>query len=243
MESVDGGGMALSVKSLTVQFGGVIAVNKVSLSVATGTLHGLIGPNGAGKTTLVDAMSGFARSSSGSVQLLGEDIGHWPTHRRARRGLSRTFQNLELFNELSVAENLNAAASSSRRRSSDWTQNVIEMLDLQRDLPARTSDLPHGRRRMVSLARALVVRPLVLLLDEPAAGLDTGETAALGTVLRTIVAAGITILLVDHDMGLIMNVSDTVTVLESGRVLSEGEPSQVLADERVREVYLGKARP
>jgi branched-chain amino acid transport system ATP-binding protein len=205
-------------------------------------LHGIIGPNGAGKSTLIDAITGFEKPTNGSIVFMGSDVGRIPAHGRARRGLSRTLQSLELYLELTVKENLDAAAHASKRCTPEWFDHVVAMLELGDELPTKARDLSHGRRRIVSLARALVTHPELLILDEPAAGLDTHETEALARQLRVIVDDGVTVALVDHDMSLVMGESHRVTVLEEGAVLAEGTPGEIVANEDVRRVYLGSDR-
>lgn len=229
----------LEAKDIVVRFGGVVAVNNVSLHVREREICGLIGPNGAGKSTLVDAMSGFERARTGSVHLLGKAVTGLPPHRRARMGLCRTFQNLELFDDLTVAENLKAARSRTRNAGAGWFETVTELFDLGSIQDTYVRGLSHGRRRLVSVARALVTKPAVLLLDEPAAGLDTAETRQLALTLREIRELGVGILLVDHDMSLVMDVCDRVTVLESGKHLITGTPGEVTSDPDVRRAYLG----
>ena len=229
----------LQVTGLSVSFGGVLAVNNVDLEIREGSVHGIIGPNGAGKSTLIDAITGFEAPSAGSIKFLGQEMRRVAPHVRARRGLTRTFQNLELYLELTVAENLDAAADASRRGTPEWHDHVIAMFDLGSVLSRRANDLSHGRKRIVSLARSLVTRPVLLILDEPAAGLDTHETEALANSLREIINEGVTVALVDHDMSLVMGECHMVTVLEEGSVLAEGPPSEIVVNEHVRRVYFG----
>jgi branched-chain amino acid transport system ATP-binding protein len=229
----------LRVADLSVSFGGVEALTGVDLVITRGSLHGIIGPNGAGKSTLIDAITGFERPTHGSIVFMGVEVGRVPAHSRARRGLSRTLQSLELYLELTVRENLDAAAHASKRCTPEWFDHVVATLELGPELPLKARDLSHGRRRIVSLGRALVTHPELLILDEPAAGLDTHETEALARQLRVIVADGVTVALVDHDMSLVMGESHKVTVLEEGAVLAEGTPSEIVANADVRRVYLG----
>jgi branched-chain amino acid transport system ATP-binding protein len=232
----------LEVTGLSVAFGGVMAVRNVDLTIRKGSLHGIIGPNGAGKSTLIDAITGFEAPTSGGITFLGQDIRRVAPHVRARRGLTRTFQNLELYLELSVLENLQAAAQASGRGTTEWFDHIVDMLGLQSELPLQARQLSHGRRRIVSLARALVARPVLVILDEPAAGLDTHETQSLAGSLRQILDDGVTVALVDHDMTLVMGSCHVVTVLEGGSVLAEGPPSDIVDDPDVRRVYLGRER-
>jgi branched-chain amino acid transport system ATP-binding protein len=242
----------LEIEGLRVVFGGVAAVDGVSFGVPEGSLVGLIGPNGAGKTTLIDAVTGFVSPASGVVRFLGHDLTGVSPHLRARRGLVRTFQSVELFDDLTVRDNLRAAAN----RRSVWQSlgdlfaprwhgdesaidralDVVGLRDAADTLP---SELSQGQRKLAGVARALACRPSVVLLDEPAAGLDGTETLALGQRLRDVVDDGVTILLVDHDMGLVLGTCDHIVVLNFGRVLAEGTPDQIRRDDRVVAAYLG----
>lgn len=229
----------LEIDRVSVRFGGVFAVRDVSLTVRRGNLHGLIGPNGAGKTTLIDAITGFEACHRGHIRFKGHRIDRWAPHRRANAGVVRTFQNLELFPDLTVEDNLQVAAGSLIARSAD-TAGVVERMGIGDVLGREVSRLPHGVQRLVSIARALVTSPELLILDEPAAGLDTDETKQLGHTFRSIVGSGITILLVDHDMHLVMDVCNTIDVLSAGTNLTSGNPAQIAADPDVRRVYLGE---
>ena len=242
----------LSVADLRVSFGGVAAVDGVSFQVDAGTLLGLIGPNGAGKTTTVEAVTGFAPLASGTISFDGHAIESWPPHRRARAGLVRTFQSVELFDDLSVRQNLLAAAHRRTWRQSlldtlwprrhgdpDSVDEALEAAGIADLAPMSPAELSQGQRKLCGLARALACRPSLLLLDEPAAGLDSSESLALGDRLRAIVEKGIAIVLVDHDMGLVLGVSDHVVVLDNGSLLAEGAPATIRTDERVIDVYLG----
>ncbi len=241
---------ALSTQGLSVSYGGVHALQDVDLVVEPGQLVGLIGPNGAGKTTFIDALTGFA-PSRGSVRLGDVSLDGLAPHQRARRGLSRTWQSSMLFDDLSVSENLSVAAQASpwwriavralRRRSSglEEAQRVLDDLALGFLAERPISSLTQGQRKLVGVARALAARPTVLCLDEPAAGLDTQESQVLGAQLRQIVAGGISMLLVDHDMGLVLSVCDEVIVLDFGRVIFRGPPAAVRADPSVMKAYLG----
>jgi branched-chain amino acid transport system ATP-binding protein len=235
-----------------VSFGGVRAVVDVDLSVEESQLVGLIGPNGAGTTTFIDAVTGFV-SSRGTVELDGRDISRLAPHVRARRGLARTWQSIELFDDLSVGENLSVASHrpsvaatlkevvSPRSGSIGDAESTLELLGLETLVDAMPAELSQAQRKLVGIARALAASPRVILLDEPAAGLDTNESVQLAERLRGVVDAGTSMLLVDHDMGLVLGISDHVDVLEFGEVIARGAPEEVRRDERVITAYLGTA--
>ena len=223
---------ALTAQGMTVSFGGVHAVVDVDLEVAEGRLVGLIGPNGAGKTTFIDAITGFVRSR-GRVVLGGEDLSRLAPHERARRGLARTWQAIELFDDLTVGENVAVAAS-------DQSQEALELVGLDPAVAGKMpSQLSQGERKLAGVARALAAKPRVVCLDEPAAGLDSTESELLGKRLRTVVGGGTGMLLVDHDMSLVLSVCDHIVVLEFGKVIARGSPDEVRRDRRVVEAYLG----
>jgi len=241
----------LEVSDLFVRYGGLNAVDGVSLTVEPGQLVGLIGPNGAGKTTFVDALTGFV-PTEGTITYDGRRIDRSPPHERARRGVVRTFQSIELFEDLTVRENVLAAAERKRwwslfadavapnRGASpadvDWALDLLGLGDSGDRLP---SALSHGQQKLVGVARALASRPKLLLLDEPAAGLDTKESQTLGAHLRDVLEHGITVLLVDHDMGLVLGVCDTLWVLDYGRVIARGTPNEIRRNQDVIAAYLG----
>jgi branched-chain amino acid transport system ATP-binding protein len=236
---------------VSVSFGGVRALDDVDLQVEPGQLLGLIGPNGAGKTTFIDAISGFVRYR-GSVLLDDHDLSGKAPHERARLGLARTWQSIELFDDLTVRENVAVAAEPSAlwalrdvvSRSDGRSERVEEALavfGLEERSEAMPSQLSQGDRKLVGVARAFAATPRLLCLDEPAAGLDTVESEALGRHLREIVDRGTAMLLVDHDMGLVLSISDYVVVLEFGEVIAHGTPDAVRGDPAVIAAYLGGA--
>ncbi len=243
----------LHTDGMTVTFGGLRAVDSVDFTVEEGKLVGLIGPNGAGKTTFIDGITGFV-PTTGSIKFLGEEVSKLPAHRRARMGLGRTWQSLELFEDLNIEENLGVAAQRQsvggfladlvwprRRRSRenvDFALDVLGIRDLAKRMP---TEISQGQRKLVSAARALAGRPRLVCMDEPAAGLDTAESQELGQRLRTIIDAGITIFLVDHDMGLVLNVCDYIYVIEFGATIAQGTPEEVKSNPRVIEAYLGSS--
>jgi ABC-type branched-subunit amino acid transport system ATPase component/ABC-type branched-subunit amino acid transport system permease subunit len=222
----------LRVTGLSVAFGGVQALRDVTLEVREGELVGLIGPNGAGKTTLVDAVSGFVRYA-GRVELAGTDIGGLPPYERARRGLGRTWQSTELFDDLDVRENLTVASRSGP------SPRALDLVGMDWAAAAMPAQLSMGQRKLVGVARALAAEPRLLCLDEPAAGLDTRESADLGARLRELADQGQAMLLIEHDMGLVLSVCDRVIVLEFGQVVADGPPGAVRRDPRVLAAYLG----
>jgi len=241
-------GVELELRDVSVHYGGVVAVNGVSLSVKRGSIVGLIGPNGAGKTTLIDAISGFA-AHLGEVRLADVPIQDKVPHDRIRAGLGRTFQAIELYDDLSVLENVKVGLTAAGHRPEtkgvaehgdaarlDATLRLLGLNDV-RERPA--GELSQGQRQLVSIARALAGHPRVLLLDEPAGGLDTSESQWLGERLRRIREAGVTIVVVDHDMGLMLGLCDQITVLNFGEVIASGTPGEIRADQRVAEAYLG----
>ena len=227
---------ALDVRCLSVTYGGIVALEDVSFVVQEGELVGLIGPNGAGKTTLVDAVTGFARYD-GSVFVSGACIDGARPHERATRGLGRTFQSLELIDDLTVAENVALGARGSR----DAAAAALTATQLTAVAGALPQTLGPGTRRFVALARALAGRPRVLLLDEIAAGLDEGERSALARCLRAAAKDGVGVVLVDHDLGLVTELSQRVVVLAAGRVIASGPADDVRQDQRVVAAYLGRA--
>jgi branched-chain amino acid transport system ATP-binding protein len=238
--SADGRVQATEIK---VHFEGVRAVDGVDLTLARTEILGLIGPNGAGKTTLVNALSGFQQTTAGRVAIGGVDVTGWPPHRLARRGLSRTFQNIRLFPFLSVRENVEASAVATgmrRREASRWTAELLGRFSLADKAEMDARALPYGDERRLGIARALATRPRFLLLDEPAAGLNEAESVELGRSLREIHESfGCGLLVIEHDMHVIMTLCDRVHVLDYGKTIAIGTPAEIRRDPAVLAAYLG----
>jgi branched-chain amino acid transport system ATP-binding protein len=240
MSSVPPDAPALRVDQVSVRFGGVAALSRVSLAAGAGAVTGLIGPNGAGKTTLFNVISGLQRPDEGTVELAGRDITRQGPHRRARLGLARTFQRLELFGTLSATDNIRVALDSFGRSTERSAVALLERVGVAREANAPVSTLPTGSARLVELARSLSINPQVLLLDEPCSGLDERETAALGELLGSLAAEGRSVVLVEHDTELVLRICSVVHVLDFGEIIASGTPDEIRANEAVQEAYLGR---
>ncbi len=232
---------ALEVDHVRVHFGGVAALSDVSLRAEQGMVTGLIGPNGAGKTTLFNVITGLQRPDRGSVSLGGAEVTRTSTHRRARLGLARTFQRLELFSTLSAVDNVRVGLEASGNAAPSSATGLLERVGVGEEAAAPVSSLPTGSARLVELARALSTDPKVLLLDEPCSGLDERESDALARLLTSLAAEGRAVVLVEHDTDLVWRVCQTVYVLDFGRVIASGAPEEIRRNPSVQEAYLGHA--
>jgi branched-chain amino acid transport system ATP-binding protein len=235
----------LDVQTVSVRFGGNIAVQEVSLTAEPGRITGLIGPNGAGKTTLFNVITGLQNPTRGKVLIDGQDITRLAPYKRARKGVARTFQRLELFGALTVRENIQVAASIRSRwghtdeHPATTANRLLSRIGLETMADVRAADLPTGQARLVELGRALATQPRLLLLDEPASGQDESETENFADLLRALAAEGIAILLVEHDMQLVMNVCELIHVLDFGRLMAVGSPTEIRNNPAVLAAYLG----
>ncbi|TXG80506.1 MAG: ABC transporter ATP-binding protein [Thermomicrobiales bacterium] len=246
------GQTALAVQKLTVRFGGIVALSDVDLTVRQGSRHGILGPNGSGKTTLFNSISGLNTPASGTISLLGSDVTRQPARNRARMGLARTFQITSLFPSLTVRENVamatrmadNVAANwwvpaSTQARANSDADSMLDALHIGRLAGRAVRSLGYGEQRQLEIAMALATRPSVLLLDEPTAGLSNAETAALTDLVRTF-PADLTVLIIEHDLGVIFDLTDQLTVLQNGVVIADGPSAVIREDPIVKEVYLGR---
>lgn len=248
----------LEVKGLTQRFGGITALEDISFSVTKGEITGVIGPNGAGKTTLFNIVTGIYAQTSGIVTLEGSDISSLPAEKLAAKGLVRTFQNIELFGNMTVLENvmvgMHTRSASGimacmckmpwhlreertiRKQAKEW----LEFCGITDLAEQKASNLPFGQGRLLEIARAMAVKPSIMLMDEPAAGLNNRETAQLAVLIRKIRTTGVTVVLVEHDMELVMDICDRIIVLNLGRKLAEGTPREIQENKAVISAYLGE---
>jgi len=249
----------LRLSDVTKRFGGLTAVDGVSFSVAEGTVHGVIGPNGAGKSTLVNMIAGAIRPTSGEIRFRDREVGRSPAHRRSRTGITRTFQEIRLFPEFTVMENVVSGFHSrrrtgvpdallglprgrrERREAVERAGEVIDFVGLSDLAGAVAADLPYGHRRLTEVARALAPEPELVLLDEPAAGMNANERQNLVALIARIRDGGRTVVVIEHHMDVIMSACSTITVLSQGKKLSEGTPAEVQKDPDVLAAYLGPA--
>ena len=233
----------LEIRDVTVRFGGLSALDSVQLGLRPAEVTGLIGPNGAGKTTLFNVISGLQPPTAGRVLIDGDDVSRLKPFKRARRGLARTFQRLEVFGSLTVRENVLVAAELGERRdeADAAVDELLARIGLTEMAEERVESLPTGMARLVELGRALALGPRLLLLDEPSSGLDAAESDAFGDLLQDLAADGLGILLVEHDVELVMRVCHRIFVLDFGRIIAEGSPQEIQRNARVQEAYLGKA--
>ena len=246
----------LELRDLSKNFGGVQAVDKLTTTIEKGEIFGLIGPNGSGKSTIVNLICGVFSASEGAILLNGKDLGTMPPHRRLRAGIARTFQNIRLFGELTVWQNLSVARNSiedvagqgflsrwfgSTKRVREEIDEMLEFAGLADKGDELAANLAFGEQRRLELARALATKPKILLLDEPAAGMNLEEVKELDERIRKLRDSGITVLLVEHVMELVMGVADRIAVLNFGQKIAEGSPIAIQNDSAVQEVYLGKS--
>jgi len=228
--------MMLSLNKVAKRFGGVNAVNKCTFNVEEGTITSLIGPNGAGKTTVFNIISGLTKPDAGTIKLNGKEIAGLPAYKIAQSGISRTFQLTKVFRNMSIKDNLLMAKEASEKEMED----VLKSVYLHKPIDTTASELSYGQQRLLEIARALLMEHSLLMLDEPTAGVNPRIRQELKIILKKLRKEGKTVLLIEHDMDFVMDISDKVIVLAEGRVLREGKPKEIMKDKKVLEAYLGK---